>query len=272
MEVFKDFFDRPYLYQEEPFRMVGNTYYVGNKYVGCYLIDTSDGLILIDTAMPCFTYQLFESIRKLGFDPHDIRLILLSHAHYDHIGAARIVKEYTGAKMYIGREELPVLQDKHEYILTEGHEYQDFEIDGYYDENKPITLGNVTIRTVFTPGHTEGTYSFFFDQEEDGVVHHCGMMGGIGVVTLLDDMLDQRPLPLQLRRDYIHSLQRIKQIPVDVVVPSHPDQMKDFPLEWEDGKNPYIDSERWGKLMDHWVARMEEVIRTSRYPTPAENN
>lgn len=91
------------------------------------------------------------------------------------------------------------------------------------------------------------------------------------MVTLLDDMLDQRPLPLQLRRDYIHSLQRIKQIPVDVVVPSHPDQMEDFPLEWK-GKNPYIDSERWGKLMDHWIARMEEVIRTSRYPTPAENN
>lgn len=118
MEVFKDYFERPYCYQAEPFKMVGNTYFVGNQYVGCFLIDTGDGLILIDTAMPCFVYQTLESIRKLGFDPKNVKKILLTHAHYDHIGAARIMKEYTGASIYIGKEELPVLKEKKEYILT----------------------------------------------------------------------------------------------------------------------------------------------------------
>ncbi len=269
MEVFKDFFDHPYNYQVEPFRMIGNTYYVGNQYVGCFLIDSGDGLILIDTAMPCFTYQLFESIRKVGYDPRDIKLILLSHAHYDHIGAARIVKEYTGAKMYIGREELPVLTEKKEYILTEGHEYADFDVDGFYQEEQPIRLGNVVIRTLFTPGHTEGTYSFIFEQTEDGKVYQCGLMGGIGVVTMLDEILKQHPLPLHLRQDYIHSLERLKTIPVDVVIPSHPDQIDLFSIKSQHGENPYIDTERWQKLLDKWIARMQDVIRTSKF-TPEQ--
>ncbi|MCD8362720.1 MAG: MBL fold metallo-hydrolase [Lachnospiraceae bacterium] len=245
--------------------MVGSTYYVGNKFVGCFLIDSGDGLILIDTGMPCFVYQLFESIRKLEFDPCDIKLILLSHAHYDHIGAARIVKEYTGARLFIGREELPVLHERKEYILTEGHEYQDFEVDDYYTETEPVRLGNVEIRTIYTPGHTEGTYSFFFDQEENGKVLHCGMMGGIGTVTLQDEMLEKYPRPLTLRQDYINSLEFLKTIPVDVVIPSHPDQLEGFPLKNDEGYNPYIDSSRWGRMMDDWIARMQRVICGSRY-------
>lgn len=265
MEVFKDFFDHPYLYQVEPFRLVGDTYYVGNQYVGCYLIDTKDGLILIDTAMPCFTYQLFESIRKLGYDPRDIKKVLLTHAHYDHIGAARLVKEYTGAELYIGKEELPVLREKKEYILTEDHEYIDFEVDGYYSETQPIELGNVKITTLFTPGHTEGTYSFFYTQEESGQKLLCGLMGGIGVVTMLDEMLKSRPLPISLRDDYIRSLERIRKIPVDVVVPSHPDQIDLFNIHSLNGENPYINRSRWVSLMDYWIERMRQVKATSSF-------
>ena len=82
----EDICERPFEYAVEPFHIAGNLYYVGNSWVSVYLIDTGEGLILIDTAMPQTVYLTLEGIRRLGFNPKDIRLILLSHAHYDHCG------------------------------------------------------------------------------------------------------------------------------------------------------------------------------------------
>lgn len=93
----------------------------------------------------------------------------------------------------------------------------------------------------------------------------CGLMGGIGVVTLLDEMLEVRPLPLSLRRDYINALERIKTIPVDVVIPSHPDQIDLFSIKSKNGENPYINPNLWAELMNTWIGRMKEVIANSKF-------
>ena len=99
----------PWAYACEPFAVSDHAYYVGNTWVGSYLLDSGDGLILIDCGMPQTVYQIFESIRKLGFDPRDIRLILVSHAHYDHAGGAEAIRQYTGAELYLGKEDLPFI-------------------------------------------------------------------------------------------------------------------------------------------------------------------
>ncbi|MBR4426408.1 MAG: MBL fold metallo-hydrolase, partial [Spirochaetales bacterium] len=81
----------PWLYDTEPFNMAENIYYVGNKSVSSHLFDTGDGLLLLDTTYMQTAYLLLESIRKLGFNPNDIRWILHSHGHYDHFGGTRIL-------------------------------------------------------------------------------------------------------------------------------------------------------------------------------------
>ena len=89
---------QPWSLAIEPFQVSPRTWYVaGQTWVGCYLIDTGDGLILIDTAIPESLYLLVYSIYQLGFSLKDIKKILLSHAHFDHTGAARAMKELTGA-------------------------------------------------------------------------------------------------------------------------------------------------------------------------------
>ena len=105
----------------EPLRMAPGVWYVsGNDWVACYLIDTGDGLILIDTAMHETAYLMIENIRKLGYELTDIKKILLSHAHIDHIGAARTMKELTGAKIYLGERDLPFLHERRDLILNDG--------------------------------------------------------------------------------------------------------------------------------------------------------
>ncbi len=89
---------RPWEAYVEPLKMAPGVWYIsGNDWVACYLLETTDGLILIDTAMHENLYLMLENIRKIGYKPTDIKKFLLSHAHIDHIGAARSLKELTGA-------------------------------------------------------------------------------------------------------------------------------------------------------------------------------
>ena len=105
----------------EPLKMAPGVWYVsGNDWVACYLIDTGDGLILIDTAMHETAYLMIENIRKLGYELTDIKKILLSHAHIDHIGGCRTMKELTGAKVYLGKRDLIFLHERKDLIMNEG--------------------------------------------------------------------------------------------------------------------------------------------------------
>ena len=99
----------PWKFRVEPFQMVGNLYYVGNRDVSVHLVDTGDGLLLIDTGYPQTVYLLLQSIWELGFDPGKLRYILLTHAHYDHIGGVRPLVELFGCETFLGEEDLPLL-------------------------------------------------------------------------------------------------------------------------------------------------------------------
>lgn len=210
-----------------PFRMLGNVYFVGSRAVSVHIIDTGDGLIMIDSGFPYTQEQILHSMRMLGLDPVDLRIILLSHGHYDHTGCALDFKAISGAKIYISRIDNEIINGTRDLSLGKEAGYDqlpDFNADVLLDDGDIITLGNTSIRCVLAPGHTEGTLAMFFDTEHKGMRYTCAMHGGVGANSLVPSFLKRYDLPLSLQDIFRSGLKKLAAERVDVVLGNHPCQ------------------------------------------------
>lgn len=232
----------------KPFRIAGNVYYVGTKAVCSHLIDTGDGLIIIDTGYPEHDHLLINSIWEAGFNPYDIKIVLHTHAHYDHFGATNTLVKLYGAKAYLGRKEYESITRKPELAVIPDEPYASYRMfrpDVLLEDGDLITLGDTTIRCVETPGHTEGTMSFFFDVEEDGKRYHAGTFGGAGFITMYREFFVRYGLP-NLQTDFLNSLKKMQAEPVQLVLGNHPApnhilEKRERQLSQAGGANPFID-------------------------------
>ncbi|RKJ78461.1 MBL fold metallo-hydrolase [Pyramidobacter sp. CG50-2] len=217
--------DRPWEVAVRPFPVTNRIYYVGGKWVGAYLVDTGDGLILLDTTTAETSYQLVDAIYRLGYKPEDIKHILLSHAHIDHDGAAKMMRELTGVPIWLSAEDDAFRRTEgSQYVgLTLNFKAYDYEVDYHYNDAEPICLGDVEIRTRLTPGHTPGTTTFFITHpDEQGNPVVAAMHGGVGVLTMSDEILDKAGLPRSQRRRFIDDCDDMMDLKVDVCLASHP--------------------------------------------------
>ena len=253
---------RPWEYFVQPFPITDQIYYVGNRWVGSFLIDTGDGLMLIDCGMPQTLYQILENIRALGFDPKDIHKILITHAHFDHCGGAEALRQYTGAKLYMGKEDAFFVTERPELMLADAATCPPFQADFFYEKDTPVCQGNISILPVHTPGHTPGTYSLFFDAAVQGEMVRCGMHGGLGFNTLHDEFLEEYHLPSSLRRDYYENLLRMRDWPVDLTIGSHPGvvSMLEKQAERKAGENPFLGQDEWKNLMDRTIKKFQDTF------------
>ncbi len=256
----------PWKFYVEPFRIAGNLYYVGNADVSSHLIDTGQGLILIDTGFPQTLYLLLESIRRLGFNPYDVQYILHSHGHYDHFGGTRALVELTGAKTALGAQDLEVLKSRPELSWAPEYGvnfYETFEVDISLINGQLISLGNTSIFCIHTPGHTSGTMSFFLEIEVDGAIYTAGIHGGPGLNTLTTKFLKENDLPVSNRTDYEQSLQRLREQEVDIFFAAHPDQNDTFIKQSRisDTSNPFIDKLAWPNFLDKMQNEAEREFK-----------
>lgn len=258
----------PWDYRVTPFRIAGNLFYVGNKYVSSHLIDTGEGLILLDTTFPQTVYLLLESVRSLGFNPNDIRYILHCHGHYDHIGGTRAIVELTGAKTGLGKEDGEMLRIRPELTWAPDYGvefYESFDVDIPLVDGQTISLGRSSIECVHTPGHTDGCMSYFFEIEDNGAICTVGIDGGPGLNTLTDEYLAKYSLPLSRRTDYLNSLQRLSKRSVDIFIGAHPDQNDTLRKQGmlKDGYNPFVDKTAWPEFLEKWKANSKAAFHTS---------
>lgn len=253
----------------QPFQVAPQTYYVaGQTWVGCYLIDTGDGLILIDTAIAESAYMLVDSIYRLGYKLDDIKKILISHAHFDHCGGAAIMKHLTGAELYMSKEDYDFMKacPEETMVLDPDSHPQFFEVDHFYSDDEPITLGNVTIRTMLTPGHTIGCTSFFWEVQNPVTkeTYVVGMHGGVGANTMNDDYYSKsKYLTPDLRDRFFADSEKVAAIHVDIALPSHPNQIEitDKIGQYSDENQPYLDDTVWGDFIRERVRQVRVLMK-----------
>jgi metallo-beta-lactamase class B len=144
----------------EPFRIADNLYYVGTGGISAFLITDSKGHVLIDGALPQSAKVIADHIRKLGFDPSDVRYILINHAHFDHSGGLAELKKITGAQLLASAGDAPDL----EAGLTAGRPdllgFPPVKVDRIIADGEHIRLGAFDLVTHLTPGHTKGCTSW----------------------------------------------------------------------------------------------------------------
>ena len=237
---------QPYEGRIEPFKIIGNVYFVGTFQSSCHIIDTGDGLILIDTGYSNVFYLVIHSIYKLGFKPEDIKYIIHTHWHWDHTEGTRAMVDLSGAKTLIGR-------------LDEQNALKYFTPDILISDGDTLTLGNTTVTFMETPGHTHGTISLFFETEQDGKKYRVGMFGGAGANTLAQGKFDYDGC----REDYRASLNRLRGEKVDVFIGNHTwnNNTEEFgKILLETGENKFIDSTLWTNFLDFCEARLDRTI------------
>lgn len=264
MKRLNGFMSNPWTTEMEPYQVIPNVYYVGNKYVGSYLFNTKKGLVLIDCAMQETAYLLLESVRKLGFDPKQIKTLFISHGHIDHCGAARLLQEYTGCDIYFPEGDAFFLKERRDLILKEDH-VPEFNITGYFSYDREMDFGDIRFRPVHTPGHTPGCTSFLIQVDTGMETLLLGMHGGLGLNGLSLAELEANGLPLTLQKDYLCSLERIAGEPVDIVLPSHASH---YPGDYfaiaaqNDGSGKVLRVPgMWKTLIDDRIRQARELIR-----------
>lgn len=209
----------------EPFRIAGNLYYVGTYDLACYLIVTPKGNILVNTGLASSASQIKANIEKLGFNYKDIKILLLTQAHYDHMGAMAVIKKETGAKLYVDEKDADVLKTggASDYEMGKyGMSFQPVTPDRLLKNNDKVKLGGTELTLLHHPGHTKGSCSFMLtvkDEQRSWKVLIANLPS-----IIVDSSFDKVKTYPGIATDYAYTLKAMKELSFDIWVASHASQ------------------------------------------------
>ncbi|MBQ7033135.1 MAG: MBL fold metallo-hydrolase [Clostridia bacterium] len=249
----------------KPFKIFGNLYFVGTVPASTHLIDTCDGLIVIDPGYPQSLYIVINNICELGFKIKDIKYIVVTHGHYDHLGAVKALKELTGAKTFLGKEDVTYANGKEDLTWAKelGAEYYEaFEPDVLISDNDIIELGNTKILCKDAPGHTPGTKAFFFDVTDGKTTLRAAMHGGVGMNSMKKPFLDKYELSTDIRERFVPAIKSFINEKVDILLGNHVGNNDTIgkSIRITDNYNPFIDSTAWKKFLEDRIAKYHDMI------------
>ncbi|MBQ2704315.1 MAG: MBL fold metallo-hydrolase [Clostridia bacterium] len=260
-----DFFISPATQRIDPFKIADNLYYVGDKKVCIHLIDTGDGLILIDSGYLGATHLLVDNIWRAGFDPKNVRWIIHTHGHNDHFGASQEFRVMYGTKLAISRVDAEILKEK-PHLFINKNKYPMAEVptfDYEIEDGEIFEHGKVKIRCVLCPGHTDGVLSLFFDVTDNGKTYLAGTFGGAGTDAVTLPYIYRNERSEDAPQQLLNSIERIWNEPVEVHLGNHP--YNNWTLEKrakqiEEGGNPFIAPDSWHKFLGELKTKVEKVI------------
>ena len=249
----------------EPFpayRIIDNVYYVGSKGLASYLITTSEGLILINSNLESSVPQIRESVEKLGFKFSDIKILLISHAHWDHCAGSALLKELTGAKYMVMEGDAAEIEaggkGNFQYGNSPNGLYKPVKVDRVLHDGDEVKLGNVVLTAHLTPGHTKGCTTWTMKVTDHGKTYDVVIIGSPNVNP--GYKLVNNALYPQIAQDYERMFRVLKSLPCDVFLGAHGDYYgmeSKFAKLKDGGQNPFVDPEGY----KNYVAAKEQEFR-----------
>jgi metallo-beta-lactamase class B len=249
-------------------RIIGNVYYVGTYDLACYLITTPQGNILINTGLSDSEPLIKASVESLGFKLEDTKILLATHAHYDHVAAMAEMKRLTGAKFLASDAEVPLLEDggKSDYLFTDPkYQFAPVKVDGRIKDGQKISLGGTDLIVYSHPGHTRGSVSYGLTITENGKNYRVliANMGSINPGTIL---IGNKKYP-QIADDYARTYRQQKKLDCDVFLSSHASQYR-LHDKWKPGQtyNPdtFVDPEGYKAAVSRAETAYNEWIEKQK--------
>ena len=237
----------PQLQNSQPFpphKVIGNLYYVGSATLASFLITTPEGHILINSDFEETVPVIRSGVEKLGFRVTDIRILLGSHAHGDHMAADTLVKELTGARVMAMEQDVPALTN----MKTRNRPHP---IDRILHDGEEVTLGGTTLVAHLTPGHTQGCTTWTMRAQENGKSYNVVIVCSVGV-NQGRVLVNNKDYP-QIADDYVRSFKILRTIPCDVFLGAHGNfygLAEKYQRLEKGGSNPFIDPAGYTAYLD----------------------
>jgi len=211
----------------QPFRIAGNLYYVGTYDLACYLITTTKGNILINTGLAASESQIKNNIETLGFKFSDIKILLTTQAHYDHMGAMAAIKQSTGAQLMVDEKDADVVASGGSSDYELGHygtSFKPVKPDRLLHDGDTIRLGDMQLVMLHHPGHTKGSCSFLLTVKDDQRSYRV-LIANMPTIVTEKKFADITGYP-GIANDYAYTFQAMKNIKFDLWLASHASQFK----------------------------------------------
>jgi metallo-beta-lactamase class B len=246
-----------------PFKVMDNLYYVGPGFVSVWLIPTSQGLILVDAAQEPYVDYVIDNIRKVGFDPKNIKYILLSHGHLDHFGGANKIQKLSGAKIALTAGDWDFMEQQAKARPPKPGDEPPAR-DMIVKEGDTITLGDTKLKVYILPGHTPASPAYEFTAFDKGKGYKALIFGGPGPRN-----------GVQGGTEFLKSIERLEKQFADVQVAvnvhsylnsyPYPNNMgllelRDIKAKNPNGPNPFINNALWRQWLKDAHAGAEKYI------------
>jgi len=241
-----------------PHKVVANVYYVGSTQLSSYLITTPEGHLLINSSFEETVPVIRAAIEKLGFRFQDVKILLGSHAHGDHMAGNGLVKELTGARVLVMQGD--------EEVVAKGTGGRPCKVDQVLKDGDQVKLGGTVLTAHHTPGHTKGCTTWGLTAIENGQAHRVLVYGSTNVNPGYI-LVNNRDYP-GIADDYARSFRKLRQLACDIFLAAHPSVYRMEEKHQQLGKggvNPFIDPDGYRAFVDAQEKRsLEELEKQKR--------
>jgi metallo-beta-lactamase class B len=205
------------------FKIAGNLYYVGSRGLASYLVTTPEGHILINSSLEASVPQIRKSVEQLGFKFADIRILLISHAHWDHDAGSAAIKQLTGAKYFVMDADVPVVESggkaDFQYGASPETLYPPATVDRMLHDRDQVRLGGAVLVAHLTPGHTKGCTSWTMKVRDAGRAYDAVIVGSPNVNPGYN-LVDDAKYP-QMAADFERTFATLEALPCELFLGAH---------------------------------------------------